>query len=107
MKKIILAAGVLAAMTAVSCSENKKADNALATKTTTDSTSAAAACNIRYMDLQKVYENYTLSKELNLELQKEQLAIENQARQKQGSVTFFSLAFQNSGRLRPQTSDSR
>ncbi|MDE7467770.1 MAG: OmpH family outer membrane protein [Muribaculaceae bacterium] len=95
MKKIILAAGVLAAMTAVSCSENQKADNALATKTTTDSTSAAAACNIRYMDLQKVYENYTLSKELNLELQKEQLAIENQARQKQADLQQRGASVQN------------
>ena len=87
MKKIILSVGVVAAMIAGSCASDTKKDNAPLLKSTNDSTaSATTAANFRYMDLQAVYENYTLAKELNLELQKEQLSIENQARQKQAAL---------------------
>lgn len=85
MKKTLLAAGVLATVLCASCSEKGKTDGAIIAKPQSDS-ATTAVCNFRYIKLQDVMENYTLAKELNVELQKETMSVENQARQKQNDL---------------------
>ncbi|MDE6301775.1 MAG: OmpH family outer membrane protein [Muribaculaceae bacterium] len=103
MKKSILAAGAVALLLSASCSEKSSNDGG-ALKVNSDSTTVSAnPCNFRYIDLEQVFQNYNLAKELNLELQKETLSIENQARQKQADLqqrgANVQSKYQNNGYL--------
>ena len=94
MKKLTLAVGVLLAMVAVSCSGSDKADNKAAI-VRNDSAAAASACNIRYIDVDSVLSAYTLAQELAAEQQKEMVAFESAARQKDTEIQRLNANIQN------------
>ncbi len=91
MKKLILAVTALLAMVAVSCSGSDKAP----LKSAAGSDSTAANCNIRYIDVDSVLSAYTLAQELAAEQQKEMLAFESAARQKETDLGRQAAAIEN------------
>lgn len=94
MKKLFLAVGVVLAIAATSCSGSDKAPSKAAA--TGDSTSAT--CNIRYIDVDSVLRGYTLAQELAAEQQKEMIAFESAANQKNNELTRQAAAIENKAR---------
>ena len=92
MKKLTLAVGMLLALVAASCSGSDK-NEAKAPIVRNDS--AAAACNIRYIDVDSVLAAYTLAQELATEQQKEMIAFESAARQKDTEIQRLNANIQN------------
>lgn len=94
MKKLAFAAGALVAILAASCSAND------AEKTTARpaADSTAAACNIRYIDVDSVLSAYTLAQELFAEQQKEVNALESAARQKDSELQRLQAQIENKAR---------
>lgn len=92
MKKVILAVGAVLALLTAACSDS--------TKTVTPvravaGDSAAVACNIRYIDVDSVLSAYTLAQELTAVQQKEMLAFESAARQKDTELQRLNANIQN------------
>lgn len=94
MKKLTLAVGVLLAVAGASCSGSDKAPVTAAV--TSDSTTST--CNIRYIDIDSVLSAYTLAQELAAEQQKEMLAFESAARQKDTDLNRQATAIENKAR---------
>lgn len=90
MKKLLLAVGTLIAMIAVSCTGADKTPAKAAAKA-----DSAATCNIRYIDVDSVLSAYTLAQELAAEQQKEMLAYEGAARQKEADLGRQAAAIEN------------
>ncbi|MBJ2187121.1 MAG: OmpH family outer membrane protein [Muribaculaceae bacterium] len=92
MKKVILAAGAVLALMAAGCSDLAK--TAAPVKAVAGD-SATTACNIRYIDVDSVLSAYTLAQELTAEQQKEMLAFESAARQKDTELQRLNANIQN------------
>lgn len=92
MKKITLAVGALLALMTVGCSDSAK--TAAPVKAVAGD-STAAVCNIRYIDVDSVLSAYTLAQELTAEQQKEMLAFESAARQKDTELQRLNANIQN------------
>lgn len=92
MKKLILAVGVLLAMAGASCSESAK-DATAANAAQGDS--IVSRCNIRYIDVDSVLSAYTLAQELATAQQKEMVAFESAARQKDTELQRLNASIQN------------
>ncbi len=92
MKKVILAAGAVLALMAAGCSDSAK--TAAPVKAVAGD-SATTACNIRYIDVDSVLSAYTLAQELTAEQQKEMLAFESAARQKDTELQRLNANIQN------------
>ena len=99
MKKIALAAGTIVAMLASACSGSSSEKPV--TNTASDSTSST--CNIRYIDVDSVLSAYTLAQELAAIQQKEVLAVESTARQKDSEIqrlqSSIETKYRNNGYL--------
>lgn len=93
MKKTLLAVATLLATVAVSCSDNAKAPAQPAA--VGGDSSATAVCNIRYIDVDSVLAAYTLAQELAAEQQKEVVAFESAARQKDAELQRLNANIQN------------
>ena len=91
MKKLTLAVGALIALMAASCAGADKTAAPVAAA----GDSAAAVCNIRYIDVDSVLSAYTLAQELVAEQQKEMLAFESSARQKDSDLNRQAQAIDN------------
>ena len=91
MKKIAFAAGVAAALIVASCSGTSTDKPAVRTASTDSSTT----CNIRYIDVDSVLSAYTLAQELASEQQKEVLAVESAARQKDSELQRLQASIEN------------
>ncbi len=94
MKKLTLAVGVLIALMGAGCSGSDKAPE----KAAVANDSTAAVCNIRYIDVDSVLAAYTLAQELAAEQQKEMLAFESAARQKDTDLGRQAAAIENKAR---------
>lgn len=92
MKKITLAVGAMLALMAVGCSDSAK--TAAPVKAVAGD-SAATTCNIRYIDVDSVLSAYTLAQELTAVQQKEMLAFESAARQKDTELQRLNANIQN------------
>ncbi len=92
MKKLTLAVGIVIAMLGTSCSESPKTGVPAASSM---SDSVAARCNIRYIDVDSVLAAYTLAQELATEQQKEMVAFESAARQKDTELQRLNASIQN------------
>lgn len=94
MKKSTLAVATLLAIASASCSDNAKAP-VQAINASSDSAAATAVCNIRYIDVDSVLSAYTLAQELAAEQQKEMVAFESAARQKDAELQRLNASIQN------------
>lgn len=93
MKKYAFIAAVAMAVIASACS-GESSDKKVV-RTANDSTSLCAQCNIRYIDVDSVLAAYTLAQELVAEQQKEMVAVESQARQKESELQRFQSSIEN------------
>lgn len=86
MKKLAIAVATVLAIGAAACSkaEDKAAD--AAPVATPAEAAAAASSNIRYLNLDTVFANYTLAQEISKEGQKLMLDYQNLERQKQNDL---------------------
>ena len=91
MKKFAFAVGVIVTMLATACSgtDAKKSAAPVGSDSTT------STCNIRYIDVDSVLSAYTLAQELAAEQQKEVLAVESQARQKDSDLQRMQSSIEN------------
>ena len=91
MKKLALAVRLFAvalAIGATACSQagDKSEDTAAAPEASAAEKAAASACNIRYLNLDTVFNNYKLAQEVSKEGQKLMLDYQNLERQKQNEL---------------------
>lgn len=87
MKKLAIAVATVLAIGATACSKaEEKATDAAAVAATPAEKAAATACNIRYLNLDTVFANYTLAQEISKEGQKLMLDYQNLERQKQNDL---------------------
>lgn len=87
MKKLAIAVATVLAIGATACSKaEEKAADAAAVAATPAEKAAATACNIRYLNLDTVFANYTLAQEISKEGQKLMLDYQNLERQKQNDL---------------------
>lgn len=93
MKKLSLAVATLLAVAAVSCSDNAKAP--VQPAAAGNDSNATTTCNIRYIDVDSVLSAYTLAQELAAEQQKEMVAFESAARQKDAELQRLNASIQN------------
>ena len=91
MKKLAIAVRLFAvalAIGATACSQagDKSEDAAAAPESSAAEKAAASACNIRYLNLDTVFNNYKLAQEVSKEGQKLMLDYQNLERQKQNEL---------------------
>lgn len=91
MKKLAIAVrlfAVVLAIGATACSQagDKSEDAAAAPEASAAEKAAASACNIRYLNLDTVFNNYKLAQEVSKEGQKLMLDYQNLERQKQNEL---------------------
>ena len=91
MKKLAIAVRLFAvalAIGATACSQagDKSEDAAAAPEASAAEKAAASACNIRYLNLDTVFNNYKLAQEVSKEGQKLMLDYQNLERQKQNEL---------------------
>lgn len=91
MKKIAIAAGVVLSILATACSGNSTEKHLVPVAPD----SSATTCNIRYIDVDSVLAAYTLAQELAAEQQKEMIAVESAARQKDSELQRFQASIEN------------
>ena len=91
MKKFAYVAGILMMVLSGACSKNSS-DNQGA-RVASDSTTSV--CNIRYIDVDSILGAYTLAQELAAEQQKEVLAVESAARQKDSELQRLQSSIEN------------
>jgi len=107
MKKLTLAVATVLALAGTSCSDSGKSSVLTAARPTD---SVAARCNIRYIDVDSVLSAYTLAQELTAEQQKEVIAFESAARQKDTELqrlqNSIQTKYQNNGYLTQESMDA-
>ena len=108
MKKLILAVATVIAFAGTSCSDSGKSSVLSAARPAGDS--VAARCNIRYIDVDSVLSAYTLAQELTAQQQKEMIAFESAARQKDTDLqrlqNSIQTKYQNNGYLTQESMEA-
>lgn len=107
MKKLTLAVATLLAIAGTSCSDSGKSSVLTAAR---PADSVAARCNIRYIDIDSVLSAYTLAQELTAVQQKEMIAFESAARQKDTELqrlqNSIQTKYQNNGYLTQESMEA-
>lgn len=108
MKKLTLAVATVLAIAGTSCSDSGKSSVLSAARVAGDS--VASGCNIRYIDIDSVLSAYTLAQELTAQQQKEMIAFESAARQKQTDLqrreSQIQNKYQNNGYLTQESMET-
>lgn len=108
MKKLTLAVATVLAIAGTSCSDSGK--NSVLTAARPAGDSVASGCNIRYIDIDSVLSAYTLAQELTAQQQKEMIAFESAARQKQNDLqrreSQIQTKYQNNGYLTQESMET-